>query len=435
MINYIETIASIAECAIIAIFCNRFLGFKSTDNKAIKTIAFFALNCINDILLSQREGYELFAVIILFGLTLSYCFIFLKGNVYEKILVSIAPILTILPINLVVLNLFSWLSGADYSEIVGNTGYIRIMVLFFTRMAQFYFFEMVIKFKRVEHYSLNALQWIIQLSCFIISFLISICLWLVSRNINNSSEYFVFICVMLIVLNILLYILLNKIGEDNKIMEEYKLTEQRLLAERQMAVEIKDRYIETKGLKHDINHCLIVISEMLAAKKYEETRKYVTGLVDSKIYGYIYPMTTGKATIDAALYNKISECKSKGISIKCTIDTVLDKYDDIDLSVLLSNILDNAISGVKECKDPSIELIIKNKKAYTLISCSNTINESVLEKNPNLIREDKNTDHGYGVSSIKSIAKKYDGNVEYYEINGQLVVEILLKWGNVQFTN
>ena len=435
MIKYIEILSSIAECALIAMFCNRFLGFKSNDQKAIKTIAFFALNCTNDLMLSQREGYELLAVIILFGLTLSYCLIFLKGNIYEKALVSLAPFLTVLPINLVILNLFSWLSGADYSEIVGNTGQIRIMILFFTRMAQFYLFEMVIKFKRVEHYSLNATQWILQLSCCIISFLISICLWIVSRSMNNSSKYFVFIYFLLIALNVLLYILLNKMGEDNKLKEDYKLSEQRLSAERQMAVEIKDRYIETKGLKHDINHCLIVISEMLASKKYEETQNYVKGLVDSKIYGYVYPMSTGKATIDAALYNKISECKSKGISIKCSIDTALDKYDDIDLSVLLSNILDNAIAGVKGCTNPGIELNIKNKKAYTIISCSNTISESVLDKNPNLVREDKNTDHGYGVSSIKSIAKKYDGNVEYYEINGQLVVEILLKWGNVQFTN
>ena len=89
--------------------------------------------------------------------------------------------------------------------------------------------------------------------------------------------------------------------------------------------------------------------------------------------------------------------------------------------------MDNAIRGC-DTSDPYIELIISRKKSLTFISVKNSISGSVLTDNPDL-KTDKvdKSEHGYGIRSIRDIAKKYDGSVEIMEDNGKFIAEIWLK--------
>ena len=67
----------------------------------------------------------------------------------------------------------------------------------------------------------------------------------------------------------------------------------------------------------------------------------------------------------------------------------------------------------------------------TYAAVKNSIAGSVLDKNPNLItnKKDKSA-HGYGIRSIKNIAGKYNGSVDFKEENGCFVAEIWLKMAN-----
>ncbi len=89
--------------------------------------------------------------------------------------------------------------------------------------------------------------------------------------------------------------------------------------------------------------------------------------------------------------------------------------------------LDNSIIGC-DITNPYIELKILQRKSMTYIAVKNTIAVSVLTDNPNLVTDKTNkSEHGYGIRSIKDIAKKYDGSVEFLEENGFFVAEVWLK--------
>lgn len=114
--------------------------------------------------------------------------------------------------------------------------------------------------------------------------------------------------------------------------------------------------------------------------------------------------------------------------MKCMIDANTWAVTDTDMSVLLSNLLDNAIRGCRGVKNPRIELIIGTRKAFTYIVVKNSIAASVLERNPKLSTDKENqTMHGFGVLSVRRVAEKYKGSVEFREEKNMFVAEVWLE--------
>lgn len=103
MNNIFEIIASLTECFIVVRFCNRFLGLKKESNNWIKSIMIFSLLAIDNILLSQLDGFENLSIVLLLIFIFVYAVFFLKGKIFEKMLISIVPTITALPINLIVI--------------------------------------------------------------------------------------------------------------------------------------------------------------------------------------------------------------------------------------------------------------------------------------------------------------------------------------------
>lgn len=429
MNNLIEAVASLAECCIFVRICNGYLGFKSEKNKWLKTVVFFILFAVNDVFLSELDGFENISIVILLLIFLAYNFLFMKGKVWEKILVSIIPALTALPINLAVMGVFTVIADNDRAEVLPG-GTMRIPVLFFSKAIFFFAVEIVIKIRKRQHHSLTGFQWTLQLSCFLISFLIASLLWNISREQSEVSPFFLIIFLLIGVLNILLYIIMNKMQNDNKAREEYNLLKANISSQEKLAVEIRERYSEVKALKHDMKHYLTTAAELISDEKPLEAKAYIEKIVDEKINTSGAGVNTGSAVIDAVINNKIVVCNSKGIKMKCAIDTHFESVNDIDISILLSNLLDNAVRGCNPA-NPNMELVISRKKSLTFISVKNSIAASVLNNNPEL-KTDKSDkkEHGYGIRSIRDIAKKYDGSVDFREENDFFIAEIWLKMAN-----
>lgn len=429
MNNIIEACASFLECCIFVRLFNGFLGLKDNKYKWLKSAAFFILIALDDIFLAQLKGFENISIVILLLVFLVYSFVFLNGKIWEKILVSVIPTVTALPINLAVMGVFSSIADNDRTAVMPG-GAMRIPVLFFTKAIFFFASEIVIRIRKKQHNSLTGFQWTIQLSCFLISFFISTLLWNISRKQPETSPQFLIIFFLIGILNILLYVIMNKMQRDNITREEYNLLKANISSQEKLAVEVRERYSEVKTLKHDMKHYLTTAAGLISDEKPLEAKAYIERIVDEKINSSNVGVNTGSAVIDAVINNKIALCTSKGIKMKCAIDTQFESINDIDISILLSNLLDNAIIGC-DIANPYIELIISHKKSITFMTVKNSIARSVLASNPNLKtdKSDKN-EHGYGIRSIKDIANKYEGSVDFREENGNFIAEIWLKMVN-----
>ena len=261
--------------------------------------------------------------------------------------------------------------------------------------------------------------------------MIALLLWDISAEQSEISPLFPIIYVLIGVLNILLYIIMNKMQRDNVIKEEYILLKANISAQQRLAVELRERYSEVKTIRHDMKHYLTAAAELISDNKPDEAKLYIERIINEKIDSSVIGVNTGSAVIDAVINNKISFCAQTGIKTKCIIDTQFESANDIDISILLSNLLDNAIAGCGTSDlqiEPQIEIIMSLKKSLTYIAVKNSISKSVLTDNPNLETDKPNkSEHGFGIRSIKSIAEKYDGSVDFSEENGFFISEVWLK--------
>lgn len=117
--------------------------------------------------------------------------------------------------------------------------------------------------------------------------------------------------------------------------------------------------------------------------------------------------------IDGILNSKINSLDNY---IKLKFDILIEENLNIssnDLLIIIGNLMDNAISGVKSTsknKDKYIDVKIKYLKGTVIINIKNSFNENTLIKNKGLFdRKGKFEGYGLGLLSVKDIVEKYNG--------------------------
>lgn len=221
--------------------------------------------------------------------------------------------------------------------------------------------------------------------------------------------------------------MLTKFIADNLDMEK-KLSDMQHDYEKQqdMTEEVRRIQEQIRALKHDMkNHTLVILS-YLEEKRTEEAKAYAGEILDklNKMYTYV---NVGNSLLNYIINNKLSKAKEQGIEIKAEIENLAFSYmDSVDFSALLNNLLDNAIFGALESNSKKLEVQISTKKGFDVITVKNSIDESVLAKNPKFISTKEGPGHGYGMKQIKCIVEKYQGNIDIYEMNNMFMVSIML---------
>lgn len=221
--------------------------------------------------------------------------------------------------------------------------------------------------------------------------------------------------------------MLTQYVADNLDMEK-KLLEMREDFDKQqdMAEEIKKMQEQSRLLKHDMkNHTLVMLS-YLEESRTKEAKKYASDILDklNKMYTYV---NVGNSLLNYIINTKLSKAKELGVEIKAEIENLTFGYmDSVDFSSLLNNILDNAMEAALLSKEKRLEVSILCQKGFDCITVKNSIDGSVLEKNPYLVSTKEEEGHGYGMKQMRKITGKYDGMLDIYEKKGIFVVSVML---------
>lgn len=163
---------------------------------------------------------------------------------------------------------------------------------------------------------------------------------------------------------------------------------------------------------HDLKHQITLLKEEAEAGKPVE---YLEKM-EREIKIYEAQNKTGNKVLDAVLTSKGVSCQAKGIELKCVVEgELLFFMDDMDLSALFGNMLDNAIESVEKLPDVRMRLIrlyVVREKQFVRICTENYCTEQIQFRNgmPITTKKDKRL-HGYGMKSIQSTVRKYDGAV------------------------
>lgn len=183
----------------------------------------------------------------------------------------------------------------------------------------------------------------------------------------------------------------------------------------------------TRTLRHDMKNHLLAISALAEKSNIQEIADYVNQIYDFSELGR-NRVSSGNVIIDSILNHKLVLAEEKGIEMKVDI-TIPEavELNDIDVTILLGNLLDNAIENVEKANEKRVLILIRYDKGRIFICCENPYN-GIIKRRGNVydtVKHDRKN-HGMGLKSIKGVVEKYDGTMNILDENNLFRVEILL---------
>lgn len=206
-------------------------------------------------------------------------------------------------------------------------------------------------------------------------------------------------------------LLISRTVEQKKLEKEVEYLQYAIKQSKQQ-YEISKDTIDMINIKcHDIKYKLsafISSRESMSSQAVEDLYKSIS-IYDSKV-------STGNELLDVLFTEKSLYCEQNGIEFTCMIEgQKLSFMESGDLCCLFGNIIDNALEAVinlKEKQKRIINIVIKSKNDMLIVQEENYFSAPVSFSDglPLTTKADKNY-HGFGLRSIRMIARKYGGEL------------------------
>jgi len=241
---------------------------------------------------------------------------------------------------------------------------------------------------------------------------------LTSLNIELNFMWYLFLAVMVI----LIYGSYYKTKIENFQHEKELLLKHTNLLEKNYE-QLSTFYNENAKLYHDMNHHLNVIHNLLEEGTQLQAKAYIEEII-TPVNRTKVPSKCGIDILDVVLYEMGKKAQEKQIKLDVSI-TTLHEDGSIgmkDLSLLLVNLLDNAIEAAKE----RVSLSIKQVYQMVFIEVVNDYKEKPKKVGSRFQTTKDKKQHGWGIQIIENIVKKYDGNLEYKVDEVHVYAEIML---------
>lgn len=228
---------------------------------------------------------------------------------------------------------------------------------------------------------------------------------------------------------IALVLLINTLSYKNDYEKRNELANLKLQAQRADIIRMDKEYQDIRKIRHDMVKHLNIYMHLLNDGDYEGLRQAIgEHIEDCGQNKYVY--VAGNNLVNSVLNEKKVLCEHENIKMQVEVTASVDGERELDIAVMLSNLLDNAVEAQKKItpdKPRSIFLKIFSYENKYSILIKNTVAKSVLQNNPRFITDKANRYlHGIGMKSIEHTVDKNGGYIQRYEEDGMFCVHILL---------
>ncbi len=437
-----ELVVNLFQSAIVLQTIRAILKDKRTGKKAnLAYILFVAVLFLELSFVNFMVPFEGIGIIISILIIYIYSLLNLKGTFMQKMFWSIFVMLLIMGITTVVLSIEGCIIGKGYLDLVIQKDLYRFVGVVVIQIVLFYLTRFMIKrTKKDSTYSLKWNEWFVLLiipviSIFTMSF-VSLIIINIEEQLSPMQHIFSILSILgILMTNSLVYVLYVNIQKDHAKQLEYSILQQAFKSQEKSVEETKILYQSVRSIRHDLKQHFQVALTMLHSGKINEAVDYMEKYNDTVLDGISNKVFCDNDVVNYIINSKSKICSDRHIKIYIYIANEIPEFSDLDLCVLLGNALDNAIEGVSGDGNNEIYLELRNVDNFFMISVKNTITNSVLEYNPNLISTKNEKEvHGLGILSMKEVVQKYNGSIEFYESDNKFCCDMLLDIpDNMQF--
>lgn len=267
----------------------------------------------------------------------------------------------------------------------------------------------------------------------LVSLYICVVLYFLLINMEGGQLVVIVICSTMIFINIIFFVLFKTIKNETEKLINFKNETAHFEFQQKYYEDQIEKAHEARGLWHDMKNHIISMKLLIENKAYGELNQYLLQL-DGLLEAVEIQNMSGNPVIDGILNNKLRVAIDKNIDFDYSI-LVPERIQvgNVDLSIILGNILDNAIEAcVRDSKriDPkSIKLFINHNDNNLLIRVENTVDEETIRQVDGIFISSKNkkiSRIGYGISNVNRVLERYHGHMLTEVIDNRFMCTIVL---------
>ena len=243
---------------------------------------------------------------------------------------------------------------------------------------------------------------------------ISLCihLYIPLREIGRTGDngFYELAVTGLLVINFVNYAIIQRTRSIFALKSENERMEQEIRLQRDKYVQLSESYKQMRRILHDTKKHYFSIREYASKDASSELMNYLARATEELESTYV-KYNVGNLVMDSMLtfYDSVAEKKQIQFDVTLHVDNKRIPLEDYDLSIVLGNLLDNAVeacvkmTGEKRWIRIAIETTENNK---FVIRCENTY-----ERFSNMSQN--SIEHGYGLRNIKKTVERNHGFMTY----------------------
>lgn len=302
--------------------------------------------------------------------------------------------------------------------------YIKVIVLFIVLLSMTYVYKVIIQkinYNIEDILSRNKVAWVMIINVVLFGLIVRV---VVLKSTLNSIIYIesMFLLVVLMLVNMYTYRIIYKEIEEKKQLEIHK--KYKIVLD-----ELMDKF---RANEHEYRNHINTINSIIQLEGSEilkdKTGNYIDSLENYDKYSKL--MYVDNTIIKAVIFSKLQTCEQKNIKFTYNIKSNLKGclLRDTDLSIVLNNLLNNAIEAVENLENKEINLDILEKEKF-LIVIKNTIDNNRVIDVSELFKKGKSTkgkNRGFGLYIIRNIIESHKGTIQVSKSENSLVFQIAL---------
>lgn len=425
-----ELIVTLFECSVSMHFVCKFLGLDLND-KANHKLWYGIVLCyaIAVTIMNLIIPYEGVLALIYILIVFIYATFLLPGTPIKKAFASVLFLCVIVMNSSLGVNLASTILNSSAADIYAKSNFSRFITVIFVQALNLLVFQVLEKIIGSGALKLHLREWILLASVFLVS-IFGMTLIQISVTKLNASEKLRF-CLLgtdlaIIIVDYIAILLITVLNHHHQTELENQQMKLQLQYQVQYAETVRQQEESVHRLRHDLKTTISVLHDFLHKKQLSAMEKYLDTYTAS-LFETTSIVNTDQPFLNAILNTKMTYAKEHGIACTCHLPATLPTINGMDYCSLLGNLLDNAIDSSLLLSVREIAVSIDFTDFKLTIAVKNKIQSSVLNSNPHLQTTKGNrSDHGHGIPTIKEIAKKYNGDVDFYESDGWFNARVIL---------
>ena len=243
------------------------------------------------------------------------------------------------------------------------------------------------------------------------------------------NVYYV-IAIVLIVLNMVVFHLINEILENSQRIREADVLKQQSIGQLELYNSLRKNYDIQRKRTHEYKNQIMCIDSLLKKKNYDKLEEYLNSIFD-KLDGQLDMVDTNNEVVNAVINAKYYEALQNDVLFILKINDLSHiKVSDEDIVTILSNLLDNAIEAAGQCeidkRTVGIKLLYEDDVLSIAVSNSYKTEPEIMEDGYMRTIKDDKEQHGLGIRNVVATLEKYNAEYIIDYKNGEFVFSIII---------